>query len=133
MVKELLVNETLTDTMIKSGAQLIRELDKQGADVSSAFWFYVSEEEIWKLIFVSQKISEEGPRSYYKRIMEANKKLGRKLEKISLNDIGVSSLDHGIVQLLRMMIQVDGLGGVRFSKNTINGHYIDDVYIYRMK
>ena len=112
---------------------VLKHLEERNVDLSLYPDVYVSEEEIWKLIFVSQKISEEGPRSYYKRIMEANKKLGRKLEKISLNDIGVSSLDHGIVQLLRMMIQVDGLGGVRFSKNTINGHYIDDVYIYRMK
>ncbi|EKO3698586.1 hypothetical protein P0F40_003464 [Vibrio metschnikovii] len=134
MVKELLVNETLSEAMIKSGAQLVEQMDKDMADVKSAFWFYISEEHLWKLIFVSDKVAEEGPRKYYKRIIDANKSLSKGSLQISISDIGVSTADNPIVQLLSMMINTgNSINGIRFSKNTINGHFIDDVYIYRMQ
>ncbi|EGQ8314497.1 hypothetical protein ACSTDZ_22290 [Vibrio vulnificus] len=134
MVKELLVNETLSEAMIKSGAQLVEQMDKDMADVKSAFWFYISEEHLWKLIFVSDKVAEEGPRKYYKRIIDANKSLSKGSLQVSISDIGVSTVDNPIVQLLSMMINTgDSINGIRFSKNTINGHFIDDVYIYRMQ
>ncbi|EGQ9765568.1 hypothetical protein ACSVUS_004841 [Vibrio alginolyticus] len=134
MVKELLVSETLSDAMINSGVQLVQQLDRAEADVQSAFWFYISEEHTWKLIFASPRVSEEGPRKYYKRIIEANKAISDKSQKISLSDIGVSTTDNSMVQLLSTMIKTDSsINHIRFSKNTINGHFIDDVYIYRMQ
>ncbi|MGS0725829.1 hypothetical protein ACVBKF_06545 [Shewanella sp. 0m-11] len=134
MVKELLVNETLSEAMIKSGAQLVEQMDKEKADVKSAFWFFISEEHVWKLIFVSNKVAEEGPRKYYKRIIDSNNALPKALSKISISDIGVSTTDNPIAILLSMMITTgNSINGVRFSKTTINGHFIDDVYIYRMQ
>ncbi|SBO09476.1 hypothetical protein VME0621_01575 [Vibrio mediterranei] len=134
MVKELLVSETLSDAMIDSGAQLVRKMDENDAALTSAFWFYLAEEHLWKLIFVSKKVAEEGPRKYYKRIVDANKLLSKDYAKISISDIGVSTIENPIVQLLSMMIKTDNsINGIRFSKNTINGHFIDDVYIYRMQ
>ncbi|WP_305403899.1 hypothetical protein [Photobacterium leiognathi] len=117
MVKELLVNETLSEAMIKSGAQLVEQMDKDMADVKSAFWFYISEEHLWKLIFVSDKVAEEGPRKYYKRIIDANKSLSKGSLQVSISDIGVSTVDNPIVQLLSMMINTgDSINGIRFSK-----------------
>ncbi|WP_261904519.1 hypothetical protein [Vibrio fortis] len=134
MVKELLVNETLSEAMINSGAQLVESMDKNRADVKCAFWFYMSEENVWKLIFVSNKVASEGPRKYYKRIIDANKSLPQTALKVSISDIGVSTAEQPIVQLLSTMIRTDNsINGIRFSKNTINGHFIDDVYIYRMQ
>ncbi|BDR13224.1 hypothetical protein [Vibrio sp. STUT-A11] len=134
MVKELLVSETLSDAMINSGVQLVKQLDLAEADVQSAFWFFIPEEHTWKLIFASPRVSKEGPRKYYKRIIEANKAISDESQKISLSDIGVSTTDNSMVQLLSTMIKTDSsINHIRFSKNTINGHFIDDVYIYRMQ
>ena len=132
MAKDVLVTESLSDSMIKAGAKLIERLDDRQSEVKSALWFYLSEERTWKLIIASPLVDREGPRQFYKRILDANSKAPAEEETVSLNDIGVTSLDNQIVKLIGMMIGTgDGISGVRFSRNTINGIFIEDAYIYR--
>ncbi|WP_417345766.1 hypothetical protein [Ferrimonas sp.] len=132
MAETVLVSTSLSDNMVKAGAQLIRRLDESNAQVSSSFWFYLSEERAWKLIIASQLVDDEGPRSFYKRIVDANKLAIDDEKTISLNDIGVYGPTNNIVQLLRFAIHTgDGISDVRFSRNTINGLFIEDAHIYR--
>lgn len=132
MAKDILVTESLTDSMMKAGAKLIERLDAKNSEVKSAFWLYLSEEKIWKLIVASPLVDKEGPRDYYKRIVDANTLAPTEEEIVSLNDIGVTNTNHQIVQLLKFMIATgDGISGIRFSRNTINGVFIEDTYIYR--
>jgi len=134
MVRELLVNETLTDAMINSGAQLIKQLDAQEAEVKSAFWFYFSDEHVWKLMLASPKVSSEGPKKFYKRIIEANKNIEESVWKVSLNNMGLLTLEDNLVQLLGEVFKTDNsINAIRFSKSAINGHFIDDLHIYRMQ
>ena len=132
MAKDILVTESLTDSMMKAGAKLIERLDANNSEVKSAFWLYFSEEKTWKLIVASPLVDTEGPRDYYKRIVEANTVASIEEEILSLNDIEVTNTNHQIVQLLKFMIGTgDGISGIRFSRNTINGVFIEDTYIYR--
>lgn len=132
MAKDILVTESLTDSMMKAGAKLIERLDAKKSEVKSAFWLYYNEEKIWKLIVASPLVDAEGPREYYKRIVNANALASSDEETVSLNDIGVTNTTNQIVQLLKMMVATgDGISGIRFSRNTINGVFIEDTYIYR--
>ena len=132
MAKDILVTESLTDSMMKTGAKLIERLDAKNSEVKSAFWLYFSEEKTWKLMVASPLVDKEGPRVYYKRIVDANTQATTEEEIVSLNDIGVINTNHQIVQLLKFMIATgDGTSGIRFSRNTINGVFIEDTYIYR--
>ncbi len=132
MAKDILVTERLTDSMIKAGAELVARLDKNNAEVKSAFWFYISEDQVWKFIVASPQVDTIGPREYYKKINEANLLAENKEKVISLNDIGVSNTKNQIVQMLKFAICTgDGISGIRFSRNTINGIFIEDAYIYR--
>jgi hypothetical protein len=132
MAKDILVTESLTDSMIKAGAKLIERLDANNSEVKSAFWLYFSEEKIWKLIVASPLVDKEGPRKDYKRIVNANTMASTDEEIVSLNDIGVTNTNHQIVQLLKIMIATgDSISSIRFSRNTINGVFIEDTYIYR--
>lgn len=132
MAKDILVTESLTDSMMKAGAKLIERLDAKNSEVKSAFWLYLSEEKIWKLIVASPLVDKEGPRDYYKRIVDANTLAPTEEEIVSLNDIGVTNTNHQIVQLLKIMIATgDSISGIRFSRNTINGVFIEDTYTYR--
>lgn len=132
MAKDILVTESLTDSMMKAGAKLIERLDANNSEVKSAFWLFYSEEKMWKLIVASPLVDTEGPRNYYKRIVEANTVASKEEEIVSLNDIGVTNTNHQIVQLLKIMIGTGGgISGIRFSRNTINGVFIEDTYIYR--
>ena len=133
MDKELLVTDTLSEQMIAAGAKLVERLDALQSDVKGALWIYFPEDKAWKLILASPFVKGEGPKRYYKRIIEANKKAAVDENVISLNDIGVSNIDYKLVQLLKIAISTgDDISGIRFSRNTINGFFIDDAYIYRM-
>lgn len=133
MAKNALVTDEFTDAMIKSGAALLRRLDTDGADVRSAFWFYFSDVRSWKLIIASPKVDLEGPREFYKRIVKQNKVATKNEYVLSLNDIGVTNMSNTIVVLLGMAVGTPskGICEVRFSRNTVNGHFIEDAYIYR--
>lgn len=133
MAKELLVTELLSEQMISAGVDLIKKLDDSSCRVKAAFWMFLPEEKTWKLIIASPLVKEEGPRKYYKRIIDANKEAGTEEDIISLNDISVSDIDNQFIQLLKTTISTgDSISDIRFSKNTINGVFIDDAYIYRM-
>jgi hypothetical protein len=132
MAKNILVTESLSDSMIKAGAKLIERLDLEKSQVKSAFWLYISDEKIWKLIIASPLVDSEGPRKFYKRIVAANESAEKDEDVISLNDIGVTNTSNQIVQILKIAVGTGaGISGIRFSRNTINGVFIEDCYIYR--
>jgi len=132
MAKEVLVTEALSEQMIKAGANLIERLDAENAEVKSAFWLFFPEEKLWKLIVASVLVASEGPRNFYKRVVAANKQAGADESVVSLNDIGVTGIDHQVVLLVNSAIGTGGgISGIRFSRNTINGVFIEDAYIYR--
>jgi len=132
MVKDILVSESLSDSMITAGAKLIGRLDEESADVKSAYWLYFSEDKIWKLIIASPLVDSEGPRKYYRKVVAANELAIATEETVSLNDIAVTNTTNEIVQLIKFAISTgNDISGVRFAKNTINGVFIEDAYIYR--
>ncbi len=118
--------------MMQAGAKLIERLDAKDSEIKSAFWLYFSEEKTWKIIIASPLVDSGGPRKYYKRVVDANSESSEQEEIISLNDIGVTNTSNQIVQLLKFAIRTgDRISGIRLSRNTINGMFIEDTYIYR--
>jgi len=125
-----MVTQTLTKEMIDEGASLLRRLDAEKLEVTAAFWFYLDSSDIWTLIITSPKIQSEGPKGLYGRIQ---KLLGNG-SALSLRDISVLPSDDPIPKLLSGAIKTgaNDVSGIRFSRNTINGHFIEDAYIYRL-
>lgn len=133
MAKNILVTESLSDAMTKTGGMLIEKLDSENAEVKAAFWFYFSDDRIWKLIIASPLVDTGGPRKYYKKIIMANKKFLAGEEVISINDISVTNTNNNIVKLLQPLVGTDdSINSIRLSRNTVNGIFIEDVYIYRL-
>lgn len=133
MAKNILVTESLSDAMINAGVRLIKSLDSESENVKAAFWFYFSEDRIWKLIIASPLVDTGGPRKYYKKIILANKKAPADEETISINDISVTSTNNNLVKLIQPMFKTDdSINSIRLSRNTINGIFIEDVYLYRL-
>lgn len=132
MAKDVLVTDTLTESMIEAGADLIKKLDNVKANIVSAFWLYFPEEQTWRLIIASPNVDKEGPRKYYEKIVDANNKANKNENILPLNNIGITNSENQTVQLLKIAINTgNSISGIRFSKNTINGVFIDDAYIYR--
>ena len=133
MDKELVVREVLSEQMIDAGAMLVERLDQSESNVQAALWLFLPEEKTWKMMIISPLVKTDGPRSFYKRILEANKKADESESIISLNDVGVADTSNPLISLLRIAMSTgSGIAGIRFSKNTINGAFIEDAYIYRI-
>ena len=130
MAENTVVKEQLTDAMIEEGAQLTSKLDETGLPVTAAFWLYVTDLNEWRLVFASPEVSSNGPRAVYEKIRRAVAELGG--EGIALSNIGVLDPDADLVRLLKFAVRTGpGVNRIRFSKNVINGHFIDDALIYR--
>jgi hypothetical protein len=133
MGKELVVREVLSEQMIDAGVKLVERLDQSQSNVQAALWLFLPEEKTWEMIVISPLVKTDGPRSFYKRILEANKKAEESESIISLNDIKVADTSNPLITVLRIAISTgSGITGIRFSKNTINGTFIEDSYIYRI-
>ena len=133
MAENTLVTEILSERMIDAGRYLLEQLDSSHSEIKSFFWFYFPEEKTWKLIIASPIVKTKGPRNFYKIINDINRNAEEEnQETISLNNIIVVTPENEIVKLLSFFISTgDSISGIRCTRNTINGVYIEDAYIYR--
>ena len=133
MAKEVVVREFLSEPMIEAGKRLIERLDESDSDVQAAFWMFFPDEKCWKLIIASESVGLDGPRQFYKQVVEANKKADESESVVSLHDVGATDTSDTFVNLFRTAISTgDEIAGIRFSRNAINGTFIEDSYIYRI-
>jgi hypothetical protein len=129
VAQELLVIQQLTEEMIKAGGDLVRLLDSRRFLVRAALWLYSSEKSEWRLVLATPEARIEGPKRIYKRLQSALAKEGSSLP---LSALTVVDTQDTLIQSLGSVMRVDGVSGNRFSRNTINGRYIEDAYIYRL-
>lgn len=132
MAENTVVKEQLTEDMIEAGALLTQKLDELGLPVTVAVWFFMPEINEWRLLFASPSVAAEGPREVYRQIKTAIDSLGPSAESVPFSSIGLIDGNHHIVQLLKSAWHTGpSVARIRFSKNVINGHFIDDALIYR--
>jgi hypothetical protein len=127
------VKEQLTGAMIDAGAELTKKLDESGLPVTAALWLFVSDLNEWRLLFASPEVGTKGPRDVYEKIQRAIGQLGDRASAVPLSVVGLLDADADLVRLLKVAVRTTGpgLSRIRFSKNVINGHFIDDALIYR--
>lgn len=127
-----MVGKTLTDEMVRTGAELVRRLDERGFRPDAVFWLYLPEVDEWKLFVAEVKLSDEGPRAAYQELQRTLAAEPR-VETVTLDSLVVTSPYSSIVQLLGSAIRTgDGIGGTRFTNNVVNGIVVEDAYIYRL-
>ena len=133
MAKEILVRDILTEEMIKSGRVITKSLDKEGINPSASLWYYYADEKIWRLLIASDKIISKGPKKLYSSIKNILNKMPGDQPIIPLKDIFLIKDNESILLLLKNAINTGPeISGIRFSNNAINGHFIEDSYIYRI-
>ena len=133
MAEEVVVKELLTGDMIEAGAELTRRLDSAGLEVTASLWLYLPESGLWRLKIASPEVNKFGPRKVYQKIQSVLSQLPKGLPCIALADISAVENGDPLIILLRKAIKTsDGVSGIRFSNNAINGHFIEDAYIYRL-
>jgi hypothetical protein len=130
----MVVKESLSETMISAGAELVRRLDDVRLIVSGALWFYETDSNSWRLIIASPEVRTRGLKSVYKQIQSVVTAIPEDQPKISLKDISVLDSNDPLVSLMKIAVRRTGdtISGIRFSRNMINGVVIEDAYIYRL-
>lgn len=130
MAEEILVKEALTDAMIAAGADLMRSLDRAQWPVVASLWLFEAETNQWRLILASPAVTEEGPLAAYRHVSHA---LRSSCSKLSLDAVSVVAPTDSLVQVLRSAYRTDsGMEGRRVYRTAINGHFVDDAYLYRL-
>jgi hypothetical protein len=133
MAENTVVKEQLSEEMIEAGARLTTKLDEMGLPMTAAMWFFEPEINEWRLLIASPKLSSTGPRDVYEAIQKARHALGQEAAAVPMSVIGLIDANHELVQLLRTAMHTGGgVARVRFSRNVINGHFIEDALIYRI-
>ncbi len=131
MAENSVVKNQLTDAMVEAGAELVGKLDDLGLHATAALWLFAPESNEWRLMLASPDVSTRGPRQVYELVRDAIALIPHKNEA-PLSVIGLLQDDAPFVRLLRSAIGTGpGIGRMRFSRNVINGHFIDDALIYR--
>ena len=132
MATEVVVKESLSEHMIASGAELTRRLDDAGMAVTAALWFYDSDANDWRFLIATADLRSEGVRETYKKVQSVVTAMPPD-NLIALKDISVVDSDDPLISTLRIGVQTGtGISNIRFSRNMINGRYIEDAYIYRL-
>jgi hypothetical protein len=133
MAEEVLVGEDLTSEMIKAGEELVATLDRLNVIVKGAFWLLNAEQRVWRLFVVSPEVRTAGPKAMYRRIRSALGRIPSDSGALSTKDISVIDDRAPQYVLLRSAVSTGpGISGIRFSRNVVNGHLIEDAYLYRL-
>lgn len=133
MAEDTLVKEGLTREMIEDGAEIVRRLGSR-LPVSASLWLYDPELNRWRLVIASPEVGSKGPRDVYRRVQSVLREFpgpSAPSRGVSLGDVSVVLDDDPLVSLLRTAVKLgDGGSGVRFSRNTVDGRFIEDAYVY---
>lgn len=133
MAENAVVKEQLTSAMVDAGAELTGKLDEMGLPITAALWLFMPEVNEWRLLFASPEVASRGPREVYDKIRQAIDQLKDKAAATPFAVISLLDADADLVRLLRIAIGTSpGMKRIRYSKNVINGHFIDDALIYRV-
>jgi hypothetical protein len=133
MAQDSLVKELLTDKMIHAGAELTKKLDELQWPVFASLWLYESEGNQWRLLIASERVTVDGPQKSYQKIQSALAAIEDVNSALALSDIGVTDPQDPLIRLLGMAIGTGRqVGGIRFKRNVINGHLIEDAYVYQI-
>ena len=133
MAEETLVKEVLTDQLIAAGAEFTRKLEGRTWPVVASMWLYDPEINEWRLVIASPRVSSDGPLAAYREVSAALQSGGGSLLPLSLEDISVVSSEDSRIRALASAYPTGvDIEGRRIFRGAINGHYIDDAYIYRL-
>ena len=122
----------LVDRYVEDGRRLVEALDRHNFPVTAAFWFYMPDSDEWRLLIASPVAEEKGPKGAYEDVQSVLSELNPPLE-MALSDVSAISPTHELVRLLgQAIVTGPGISGIRFTRNTVNGVFIEDAYIYRL-
>ena len=118
--------------MILAGKTFTLLLEQSELSVKASLWLYLTDKNLWRLIISSESVESKGPKYVYRKIQSLLKDSESKLGGLTLNDVSVVGPRSPLAVALGRFLRMDEVGGVRMSRNVINGHYVEDAYVYKL-
>jgi len=121
----------LVNSDIEAGRELVRLLDAAGFPVTAAAWIYFPDVEEWRLVIRSPKAAKNLQEGLLElaRAMDAK---GDLRSRLNLARVKLVPPSDRMLEAMGKAVRISGLSTVRFSRNIVNGIYIDDALIYRL-
>ena len=117
--------------MQEQGAVLTDLLLEAGLSLRASLWLLDPELSSWRLLLAMPEVDRKGPLHIYKTIRSTISKHSTQLSNLDIKRVAVVSPKHPLLQVLTSALHITK-GSVRFSRNSINGHFIEDALIYRL-
>lgn len=130
MAEEVVATHILSEEMIRAGARLVDHLDKAHFPVDAALWLYRAEAERWRLLIATPGVKSVGPRNAYTWVRSILSTTPEGEPRLGTQDISVVDDQDPLISLLRRAVRTRS--GIRLSRSTIMGIYVEDAYIYRL-
>lgn len=127
-----MVKTDLTTEMIVAGRRLLEAFDRGGFRAPACYWFYFPESDRWRFVVASPEVRTRGPHAVYRKVQTLARKVPDVANVFGPSDVTVVADKDPLVTLLRSVVAIPGIGGVRITNSSINGTLIDDAYIYRL-
>lgn len=125
-----MAEDTLVAEDIDAAGRLVTFLDDHDLRVRGALWLYDSDAERWRFVIAFQEARKDVT-SFYLDVAKATSKAGDDT-LLDLSRVDIVDSERSIFTALKGVIAVEGNNRVRFSKNRINGIYLEDALIYRL-
>lgn len=127
MYKTILVNKSIED-----GERLIGKLEEKNFLIAAAFWNFLDDEKLWRLVIASPLVDRQGPVQTYMDITKALDELGMSVQ-LTISDISAISPSWSKFRDFRRMIEGTLFG--RSGSGTAPGRNqwvgVDTLYLYR--
>jgi hypothetical protein len=127
-----MVKTTLVNIDIAAGERVLEILDQAGFRVNVAMWLYSSEFEAWRLYIASPLADTEGPKQAYVRLLSAIRSSDPDLATAVTITL-VSPKEPLIRGLKRTFGTARSVHGMRLGNNLVDGVFIEQGYVYRIK
>lgn len=123
----------LTSEMQEAGAALTRILVESETPPCAAFWLHKTELNEWRLVFGIEAVDRIGPLKVYKRVRSLLSRNRDAVPGIDLEDVSVVSPRSGLAAALRGYLPARSeIAGVRLHGEAVEGHYVEDAFVYRV-
>ena len=123
---------TLVDVDIAAGERVLQILDRAGFKVRVALWLYTSEFEAWRLHIASPLVETEGLKNAYVQLFSALRSSDPDLaDSVTITLVGTR--DRFIRALRRTFRMTRSVHGMRLGGNVIDGVFVEQAYVYRIK
>jgi len=116
---------------IEAGMELLRVLDASNFPITGAAWIYFPDIEEWRLVIRTPR-AEQNLQGALLDIAIAMDAAGDLRSRLDLSRMKLVPPGDRMLQAMGSVVRATGLSKIRFSKNLINGIYIDDALIYRL-